>query len=70
MFVIFENGKEINRIVGGVAFVQQYCEKNGYTYTEELEATSALEPIPTDSERIAALEEAMLSMMMGGISDV
>ena len=28
------------------------------------------EAVPTESERIAALEEAMLAMMMGGMSDV
>lgn len=63
-YKIFENGKEINRIVADEAFCKSYCEKNGYTY--ELEESGKTVPQPNAEDRLAAVESAILAMMMGG----
>lgn len=67
-YEIFENGNLINVIVASADFVAAYCAKNGYTYQLIAEPNTP-EP-PTQEERLAALESAMLAMMIGGVADV
>ena len=68
VYKIFENGKEINRIVADEDFVVPYCERNGYTYELEVppEPPEPQPEPPTTEERLAAVESAMLALMMGG----
>lgn len=46
---ILDNGEEINRIVGGEAFVTDYCAMMGYTY-EAIPEPEPPEPEPTEIE--------------------
>lgn len=70
VYKIFEGGEEINRIVADEDFVVPYCEENGYTYELEVppEPRPGPEPTqaPTTEDRLAAVESAVLAMMMGG----
>lgn len=42
---IFENGKQIDRIIADEDFAKLYCEQNGYTY--ELEPYQGPDRTPT-----------------------
>lgn len=68
VYKIFKGGEEINRIVADESFCESYCGKYGYTYELE-EQPKPPEPQPephTTEDRVAALESAMLALMMGG----
>lgn len=55
-YKILKDGEVINTIVSDESFVEAYCNANGYTF----EAMPEPEPEPeqpSDSERLAALEE-------------
>lgn len=69
-YKIYKNGELNNIIVASETFAAEYCTAHGYTY-EAVEDTpcSASTDAPTDAERLAALEDAMLAMM-GVIADV
>lgn len=50
IYLIFENGAEINRIVADEDFCRDYCAENGYTYELEPEPAPA-PPEPPLEER-------------------
>lgn len=70
IYKILQGGEEINTIVADQTFVETYCTENGYTYQEVQRKPKETTTQPTQEERLAALESAMLTMMMGGITDV
>lgn len=67
-WLIYKGKKHINTIYGGEDFVKSYCEANGYTYEKRDDGPEPepIKPQPTTEERLAAMESAMLAMMMGG----
>lgn len=58
---IFDNGKQINRIIASESFAQAYCQNNGYTYTMEEEPEREPEPAPPPDE--AALLRAQVTLL-------
>ncbi len=64
---IMKNGEEINTIVAGSDFVEEYCKDNGYTH--ELLPEPILEPEPTTEQRVTELEEAMELLLSGATGD-
>ena len=63
MYVIFQNGVEINRIVADETFVEKYCARNGYTY----EKLPDLEPIPEPEPEIETepTAEELIDILLG-----
>lgn len=67
-YIIYKDGIEENRIVADEDFCERYYSHDGYSYEKEPPAP-APEPepyVPTTEERLAAVESAMLAMMIGG----
>lgn len=55
-YKILNDGEVINTIVANESFVTEYCEKNGYTYEEEiLPEPEPVEPEPTTEEILDAM---------------
>ena len=59
MYVIFQNGVEINRIVADETFVEKYCTKNGYTY----EKLPDPEPIP--EPEVEPTADELIDILLG-----
>lgn len=60
IYIIYQGGSEVNRIVSDAAFVDKYCAANGYTY--ELAPDPAPEEEPTIEEQlVAAYREGVAS---------
>lgn len=55
--IIYNDGKQINRIVADEAFASAYCAENGYTYEMEPDPpqTTELEPTYTADNLLVAL---------------
>lgn len=51
-YIIFKDGKEVNRIVADQAFCEQYYSKDGYSY-----AIIPNKPVPIDVVQTAKLSE-------------
>ena len=57
-YLILKGETIVNRIVADENFIKNYCEENGYTYTEVIREPSVeTDPEPTTEERVTALEE-------------
>lgn len=50
-YVIFDGGKEINRVVAEIDFMEAYCAGNGYTYEKLPEPAEPVLPEPTPAEQ-------------------
>lgn len=61
IFMILENGEEINRIESSPEFCEEYCNNNGYTY-EEVEVPAPI-PEPIDSPDTAEIQLATMFML-------
>lgn len=63
---IFKDGRQVNSIVGGSAFVEDFCRKHGYTSEpmELPEPAAAAEPEapPTLEQRVEALERTVAQL--------
>lgn len=54
-YKILKDGEVVNTIVADADFVQRYCNKNGYTYEEEIiPEPEMVEPEPTQLDIIEA----------------
>lgn len=67
----YQNG-ETNVIVADEAFVKQYTGSVGadFELVPNIEVGQQPTPTPSYEERLAALESAMMAMMMGGTGNV
>lgn len=52
-YKILKDGEEVNTIVAGPDFVEEYCSKNGYTY----ELMPEPEPIPEPESEPSVWDE-------------
>ena len=69
-YIIYENGKEINRIVASEEFCQDYCARSGCTYEKEPETEepeTPLEPEYTETQLLAqAITDQELALIEMG----
>lgn len=68
MYRIFKNGDVVNTIVADESFVKSYCDENGFAY--ELVEPEIVSVHLTEAERLAAVESAILSILIGGAANV
>lgn len=62
-WIIYKNDDPINTIYADEDFIEVYCKKNGYTYKLR-EDSEPVKTEPTTEERLAAVEQAILSFMI------
>lgn len=56
IYKILKDGEEVNTIVAGPDFVEDYCTKNGFTFEEVVEPVhEETEPEPTTEEILNAM---------------
>lgn len=71
-FVIYKDGREVNRIVADEAFCERHYSKDGYSYKAEppMLAADPAEPAPTEQEDMASMlvdHEYRLTLMELGL---
>ena len=67
IYKVICDGAEVNRVVADESFIKAYCAANGLDFAPA--TAESPKDAPTEQDRIAALEDAMLAMM-GVTSDV
>lgn len=75
VYNIFKDGQKINSIVASETFVSEYCEKNGYTYEEDIRPEPEPDLQPTLDERVQTLEDTSaemseaLDLLLSGVTE-
>lgn len=57
IYKILKDGEEVNTIVAGTDFVENYCAKNGFTFEE------VVEPEPEETKPEPTTEEILNAML-------
>ena len=66
-YIIYDNGVEINTLVGDYDFISAYCAENGYTF--EYVAPEAPPPEPTMADELNELKGAVDILLEGILND-